>query len=237
MLNNVLSFLPHFSLPASLPQDMARLLLAAVLGGLIGLERELKHRPAGLRTHMFICFGAAMFTILSTELAGVFGAGDHTRIAAQIIPGIGFIGAGSILHSRGGGVSGLTTAATVFVVASIGMACGGGGYFLSVFASVLMFLALRLLGWMEQRFSLKASVMNYFVVSEKPAADLVAEVHFIMDRMGKELRGLHLARGEDKQRLSFSVDATRREQKTLMEALRQSDTLKNFEVKAGLDID
>jgi len=237
MLNNVLSFLPHFSLPASLPQDMARLLLAAVLGGLIGLERELKHRPAGLRTHMFICFGAAMFTILSTELAGVFGAGDHTRIAAQIIPGIGFIGAGSILHSRGGGVSGLTTAATVFVVASIGMACGGGGYFLAVFASVMMFLALRLLGWMEQRFSLKASVMNYFVVSEKPAADLVAEVHFIMDRMGKELRGLHLARGEDKQRLSFSVDATRREQKTLMEALRQSDTLKNFEVKAGLDID
>jgi putative Mg2+ transporter-C (MgtC) family protein len=237
MLNNVLSFLPHFSVPASLPQDMLRLLLAAVLGGFIGLERELKHRPAGLRTHMFICFGAAMFTVLSTELAGAFGAGDHTRIAAQIIPGIGFIGAGSILHSRGGGVSGLTTAATVFVVASIGMACGGGAYFLAVFASVLMFLALRLLGWMEQRFSLKASVMNFIVESVKPASELVAEVHFITDRMGKELRGLHLARGEGKQRLSFSVDATRREQKELMEALRQSDTLKNFEVKAGLDID
>ena len=237
MLNNVLFFLPHLSLPAALPQDMLRLLFAAVLGGLIGLERELKHRPAGLRTHMFICFGAAMFTILSTELAGVFGAGDHTRIAAQIIPGIGFIGAGSILHSRGGGVSGLTTAATIFVVASVGMACGGGAYLLAVFASILMFLALRLLGWMEQRFSLKASLMNYIVVSEKPASDLVAEVHFIIDKMGKELHGLHLARGEGKQRLSFSVDATRHEQKELMDALRKSDTLKNFEVRAGLDID
>jgi putative Mg2+ transporter-C (MgtC) family protein len=237
MLNNVLFFLPHLPWLDALPQDMVRLLLAAVLGGLIGLERELKHRPAGLRTHMFICFGAAMFTILSTELAGAFGLGDHTRIAAQIIPGIGFIGAGSILHSRGGGVSGLTTAATIFVVASVGMACGGGSYILAVFASVLMFLALRLLGWMERRFSLKASLMNYIVVSEKPASDLVAEVHFIIDKMGKELRGLHLARGEGRQRLSFSVDATRREQKELMEALRQSDTLKNFEVKAGLDID
>lgn len=237
MLNNVLFFLPHLSLPAALPQDMLRLLLAAVLGGFVGLERELKHRPAGLRTHMFICVGAAMFTVLSTELAGAFGLGDHTRIAAQIIPGIGFIGAGSILHSRGGGVTGLTTAATIFVVASVGMACGGGSYYLAIFASALMFLALRLLGWMEQRFSLKASIINYFVVSDKPASDLVAEVHFIMDRMGKELRGLHLARGEGKQRLSFSVDATRREQKELMDALRQSDTLKNFEVKAGLEVD
>jgi putative Mg2+ transporter-C (MgtC) family protein len=237
-MKTILQELAHrqMDLPSLASATILRLALAAILGGIIGLERELKHKPAGLRTNMFICFGSAMFTILSNELAGEF-VGDHTRIAAQIIPGIGFIGAGSILHSRGGGVSGLTTAATVFVVASIGMACGGGGYFLAVFASVMMFLALRLLGWMEQRFSLKASVMNYFVVSEKPAADLVAEVHFIMDRMGKELRGLHLARGEDKQRLSFSVDATRREQKTLMEALRQSDTLKNFEVKTGLDID
>jgi hypothetical protein len=79
--------------------------------------------------------------------------------------------------------------------------------------------------------------MNYIVVSEKPASDLVAEVHFIIDKMGKELRGLHLSRGDGNQRLSFSVDATRHEQKELMEALRQSDTLKNFEVRAGLDID
>src|SRR5689334_15614274 len=139
-----------------LSTTIVRLVVAAILGGIIGLERELRHKPAGLRTNMFICFGSAMFTILSAQLAQGFG-GDHTRVAAQIIPGIGFIGAGSILHARGGGVSGLTTAATIFVVASIGMACGGGSYYLAVFASALMFLALRLLGWMERRFSLKAS--------------------------------------------------------------------------------
>src|ERR1051326_6776649 len=152
MMNSFLLFLPRLDWSGSLvQQDLPRLLPAGVLGGLIGLERELKRRPAGLRTHMFICFGAAMFTILSSELAGAF-SGDHTRIAAQIIPGIGFIGAGSILHARSGGVTGLTTAATIFVVASIGMACGGGFYALAVFSSILIFLALRLLGWMEQQF-------------------------------------------------------------------------------------
>ena len=86
---------------------MLRLVTAAFLGGAIGLEREMKRKPAGLRTNMFICFGSAMFTILSQELASQW-AGDHTRIAAQIIPGIGFIGAGAILHERGS-VVGLTT--------------------------------------------------------------------------------------------------------------------------------
>src|ERR1700690_3778843 len=106
-----------------LSSTFARLLLATVLGGVIGLERQLRHKPAGLRTNMFICFGAAMFTVLSKQLAGA--ESDSARIAAQIIPGIGFIGAGSILHAKAS-VTGLTTAATLFVVASGGMACGGG---------------------------------------------------------------------------------------------------------------
>src|SRR2546428_3102749 len=130
-----------------------RLVVAAILGGIIGLERELRHKPAGLRTNMFICFGAAMFTVLSDELAAGFG-GDHTRIAAQIIPGIGFIGAGSILHAKGS-VSGLTTAATLFVVASIGMAAGGGLYLDAIFATLLIFIALQVLGWLERRLNLK----------------------------------------------------------------------------------
>ena len=227
--------MPHINW-VLLEQDLPRLLLAAVLGGFIGLERELKHRPAGLRTNMFICFGAAMFTILSAELAGAFG-GDHTRIAAQIIPGIGFIGAGSILHARTGGVTGITTAATIFVVASIGMACGGGFYWLAVFASILIFIALLLLGWAETRFSLKSALINYLVVSDKPAAELVGAVHLLVDQQGKELRGLHLTRREGKQCVAFSLEATRREQNEVMEAMRHSEALRNFEVKTGLDID
>src|ERR1700739_2413753 len=107
-----------------LSSTIFRLVLATVLGGLIGLERQLRHKPAGLRTNLFICFGAAMYTILSSQLAGKF-VGDHTRIAAQIIPGIGFIGAGSILHARGS-VVGLTTAATLVFVGLIGVGHGWG---------------------------------------------------------------------------------------------------------------
>jgi putative Mg2+ transporter-C (MgtC) family protein len=236
MMNSIL-FLPHLTGLSQHEQEVLSLLLSAALGGLIGLERELKRRPAGLRTNMFICFGAALFTILSTELAGAFGAGDHTRIAAQIIPGIGFIGAGSILHAKNGGVTGLTTAATIFVVASIGMACGGGAYWLAIFSSVLIFLALRALGWMETRFGMKSLVMNYVVLSERPAADLVSEAHSVVDQGGKEVHGLHLSRSDGKQQLVFSVEGTHHEQKQLMDALHRSDLLKNFEVKAGVDAD
>src|SRR5689334_3141460 len=192
-MNTLAIFLPHISLQDLLSKSMVRLILAAVLGGIIGLERELKRKPAGLRTNMFICFGSAMFTILSTELATEWGIGDHTRIAAQIIPGIGFIGAGSILHAKGS-VSGLTTAATLFVVASIGMACGGGLYLPAIFATMLIFLALHLLGWVERQFNLKPLIMNYIIVSEKTADDLVAEVNVILEGQGKTMRDMRLSR-------------------------------------------
>src|SRR3974390_704787 len=105
------------------PTAIIRLVIAAILGGAIGLERQLRHKPAGLRTNLFICFGPPMYTSLSYLLAGGHG-GDHPRVAAQIIPGIGFIGAGSILHSRGS-VVGLTTAPPLFLVSPVALAAGG----------------------------------------------------------------------------------------------------------------
>jgi putative Mg2+ transporter-C (MgtC) family protein len=235
-MNTLAFWLPHMSLEDLLSKTMVRLALAAVLGGIIGLERELKRKPAGLRTNMFICFGSAMFTILSTELAGEWGIGDHTRIAAQIIPGIGFIGAGSILHDKGG-VSGITTAATLFVVASIGMAVGGGLYLLAIFSTMLIYLALHLLGLMERRFNLKPLMMNYIVVSDKSADDLVSEVNSILEERGKEMHGMHLSRFNGKEKLIFSVGGTRNEHRELVSRLRQSDELKNLETTAGLDLD
>jgi putative Mg2+ transporter-C (MgtC) family protein len=117
----------HFLFVRALDIEMMfRVLLAFILGGVIGLERELKGKPAGLRTNMFICFGSAMFTILSERLAGDFG-GDHTRIAAQIIPGIGFIGAGAIIYGQGS-VRGLTTAASLWLTAALGFGAGAGAY-------------------------------------------------------------------------------------------------------------
>ena len=222
---NILALaLPHMTLEDLLSKAMVRLVLAAVLGGIIGLERELKRKPAGLRTNMFICFGSAMFTILSTELAGKFGIGDHTRIAAQIIPGIGFIGAGSILHDKGG-VSGITTAATIFVVASIGMAAGGGLYLVAIFSTMLIYLALHLLGILERQLNLKPLTMNYIVTAERTADELVAEINSIIEGQGKEMQAMHLSQSGEKEKLVFRVDGTRHEHKELMNRLRQSSDL------------
>src|SRR2546430_15386374 len=95
--------------------------VAAVLGAIIGIERELRRRPAGIRTSCFVCLATALFTILSAELARLFGDTSGTRIASNIVQGIGFLGAGAILKEAGGRV-GMTTAATIFVEAAIGMA-------------------------------------------------------------------------------------------------------------------
>src|SRR5258706_6195419 len=159
--------------------SLVRLALAAFLGGLIGLEREAKHRPAGLRTNIFICLGAATFTLLSDQLAAAHG-GDHTRIAAQIIPGIGFIGAGSIIHARGDLVTGITTAATIFVVASVGMAVGGGQYILAIVATLLILGVLLLLGGIERRVNLKVMLYAYEGSGPKPE-EIVARIIEIME--------------------------------------------------------
>lgn len=118
-----------------------RLLLAAVLGGIIGFQRERSQRPAGLRTHMLICIGAALFTIVG--IAG-FPGGDPGRIAAGIVTGIGFLGAGAILHRQGGIVIGLTTAASIWTVAAIGVAVGAGLYILSAAAALIALVVLML---------------------------------------------------------------------------------------------
>ena len=215
-----------FDLARLLPSTILRLCLAAILGGVIGLERELKHKAAGLRTNMFICFGSAMFTILSVELAGEF-TGDHTRIAAQIIPGIGFIGAGSILHARGG-ISGLTTAATLFVVASIGMAVGAGLYLPALFATLLIFLALEVLGWLETRFNIKAMVVVYEVVGA--AADSVlSSLNDILDERHKIMRTVQVAPAKGAFRVQFSVEGTAKEQREIYLQLRQTAEFQRVE--------
>ena len=201
--------------------SVVRLLLAAILGGLIGLERELKHRAAGLRTNMFICFGAAMFTVLSERLAGV--PSDAARIAAQIIPGIGFIGAGSILHMRGL-TSGLTSAATLFVVASVGMAAGGGLYVTAMFATGMVLLSLFLLGHAEQTFNLKLLMTSYEVTgsSVEEISNEVTRIlephHRLMQNVASASTGQHI-------RLQFDVEGCNSEQKQLFAQLKASSVL------------
>jgi len=130
-----------------------RLLLAAAIGGLIGAERELRRKSAGFRTNILIGLGAAVFTICSLTLAPA--SGDATRIAAQIVTGIGFLGAGAILRNRDG-VHGLTTAATVWVNAALGVAAGGGQFRLAIIGGAIVLAVLFILGPIEAAIELKS---------------------------------------------------------------------------------
>ena len=204
---------------AVLSSTVVRLVTAAILGGAIGLERQLRHKPAGLRTNMFICFGEAMYTVLSDKLAGSIG-GDHTRVAAQIIPGIGFIGAGSILHARGS-VVGLTTAATLFVVASVGMAAGGGLYITAIFATIVILLALAVLGKVERKFQIHSMLVTYEVTGISAEA-LLIEANRTLDEAHATMQNVRVAGEPGQVRVLFTVDGSNEDQQRINLLLHQS---------------
>ncbi|MGD8451068.1 MAG: MgtC/SapB family protein [Phycisphaerae bacterium] len=162
-------------------EDLARLLAACIAGAAIGLERELSDKPAGLRTNVMICLGAAVFTLLSSRL----GVGDRTsdpaRVAAQVVTGVGFLGAGAILHARGN-VIGLTTAATIWIVASVGMAFGSGAFVLGAVATVLTAGVLFGLAVVEARIAAWRTTAK-FLIEMKPEP----EVRQVVKRRVREL--------------------------------------------------
>jgi putative Mg2+ transporter-C (MgtC) family protein len=123
-----------------------QLIVAAFLSAIIGMERERKNRDAGLRTHMLVGVGACLFTSLSLH----FGEGDPGRVASQILPGIGFLGAGAILKA-GRNIKGLTTAASIWTTAAIGMAVGIGAWFLAILATLVIWFTLSILRRIERR--------------------------------------------------------------------------------------
>jgi putative Mg2+ transporter-C (MgtC) family protein len=133
-----------------------RLCLSAVLGAVLGLEREWRQKYAGLRTNILIAIGSTLFTVMSIDLSAAAG-GDATRIAAQIVTGIGFLGAGAIMRT-GGGVRGLTTAAMIWVNAAIGVAVGGGEYHVAIIATIVTLVVLVLLNPVERWIDRKTPV-------------------------------------------------------------------------------
>jgi putative Mg2+ transporter-C (MgtC) family protein len=128
-------------------EAVQRLLLAALLGSVLGMEREYRQKEAGLRTNILITLGSSLFTMMSIELTA--GQGDPSRVAAQIVTGIGFLGGGAILHTKGT-VQGLTTAAMIWVNAAIGVAAGGGQFRLAIIATIVTLGALLLLAPIEK---------------------------------------------------------------------------------------
>jgi len=160
---------------------LLQLVLATILGGAIGLERELKGKPAGLRTNILICIGAATFTHLSV----ILGHGDPGRIAAQVLTGVGFIGAGTILHTRGS-VTGLTSAATIWVVSAMGMALGMGLYYEAVGTTALVMAVLLGLSRVEVALG-RYSSSSRFTIHAKPEPSPVEDLRTLVGRTGLDV--------------------------------------------------
>lgn len=166
-----------------------RLMLASFLGGLIGLEREIHGRPAGFRTHLLVSLGACLFTITSIEMYRVFGnftgsapvGVDPGRVAAQVVTGIGFLGAGAIIRERAS-IRGLTTAACLWVAAALGVACGIGLFWLAVSVTVIALVNLLLLKEVEKRLSRDTYVL--VKVWGEDRADFIASVYHSLNESG-----------------------------------------------------
>lgn len=195
---------------------LLRLLVAAALGAAVGLERELKRKPAGLRTIILITFGSALFTMLSEALAAVRG-GDPQRIAAQLIPGIGFLGAGAIIQARGT-VVGLTTAATIFAMASVGMATGSGLIRLAVAATLFLLLFLVVLGWVEHYTEARLQVMS-FSLTTKHADRCVFDVQQMARRHHLALRDLRVKKSDAQTVVEFSIEAPGGSESLVLESI------------------
>ncbi len=173
-----------------------RLVLAVLCGGLIGIEREYKRRPAGFRTHILICLGAAVTTLTSQYLYLVLGLyTDVARLGAQVVAGIGFIGAGTIIVTNRQRVKGLTTAAGLWTSAIIGLVCGAGYIEGAVFATFMVLVAELLLVKIEYRFARKLTDTNVYIEYYK-AESIEHIVHSLREHKVK-MSGLEISRVTD----------------------------------------
>lgn len=194
-----------------------RLLWAALLGSVIGIERSVRRRPAGMRTSVCVTVASALFTILSVEIARATGDASTTRVASNIVQGIGFLGAGVILRERGS-VVGLTTAAAIFAEAAIGMAAGGGFYAVSGAAGVLVMFALIVLIYAENLFNLKPRYM-LFRISTTRAEDLVPDVHRIFSELNIALDNFQVSMAGANHLIQFDADVSHRQQERIFTSI------------------
>ena len=196
---------------------VVRLVLAAILGGIVGIERGSGDRPAGFRTHILVCVGSALFMLVSMygfdELTpaealheGDLGARrDSARIAAQVVSGIGFLGAGTILH-EGLTIRGLTTAASLWMVSAIGLAVGSGMFFLSTMATVITMITLVTFHTWEKRFAATSRSDRRFVrITTSNRNDVIADITGYLTLNGIQVKSLNLKKNKDKNNLVIDL--------------------------------
>lgn len=179
---------------------LARLLLAVLLGGFIGYEREYTNRPAGFRTHILVCAGAALVMVTSEYMVRKYSiaAVDPARLGAQVISGIGFLGAGTIIRD-GVNVRGLTTAASLWAVSCVGLAVGSGFYLGAVVATILVFITLISLKKAERRFS-RRNRYRTIIIESVDASGQVGMVTGLLEKSNIEIRNIQLYKGKDNTR-------------------------------------
>lgn len=206
-----------------------KLLLAVALGGLIGMERESSQKPAGFRTNILICVGAAMMMILSgLILQGQEGSrGDLTRIAAGVITGIGFIGAGTIIQGRGS-VIGLTSAATIWAVAGLGLVIGAGYYWIAAIYTVLVFATLLFLGRVE-RFPLRRAGFHYRIKTKR-SKTILNHIKKLALHEGIKFQNLTLKNEEDHTFVDFSFKSSDEKERNFNKNLLSSEQILEIQI-------
>ncbi len=197
-----------------------KLFLAIALGGIVGLEREARQKPAGLRTNVLICLGSAMMMILSQILlqGKEASAGDQTRIAAGVITGIGFIGAGTILQARGI-VHGLTTASTLWAVACLGLVVGAGYYLIGIIFTGLILLTLILFQKVEAIYLRKSLYHYHLKIKNEP--ETLVRLKRLASELGLKIEDLTQKKEKDFSFISFHFSSTEEKERQFNKAVAQ----------------
>ncbi|GAA0729045.1 MgtC/SapB family protein [Clostridium malenominatum] len=217
---------------------LIRVLLAALVGGIIGYERENKNRPAGFRTHILVCLGATVVSMIqlydieytiklvqgSTELSNVLKA-DVGRLGAQVITGIGFIGAGTIIHEKGS-VKGLTTAASLWTVGCIGLAVGKGYYSLSIISALSVICVLEFLKKFENAFREKCTIVRFQVDYNDKELSVTGITHYFQEN-GIKIKNIEFfleddVKGQGSSLYTVSLPRRAHREEIIMELRRNS---------------
>ena len=209
---------------------LGQLILATILGGIIGLEREISGKPAGLRTNILICVGATLLMDVSLAVAssGIGGSADPGRIAAQVVSGIGFIGAGTILVARGE-VVGLTTAATIWVVAAIGLAIGSHAYVEAIGTTLLVATTLVMLGWIEDYIGPRRRAVQLQLITD-PDADVLDAVARLFEKHRLKARPTDVEKAVDHYRASYQLVGPRARRDAALHDLAAADGVRKITV-------
>ncbi len=205
--------------------DIIKILIALVLGGMIGIERDIRDKAAGFRTLMFICVGSTLFTILSSKVSSM-GTGDIGRIAANIVSGVGFLGAGVILRERGQ-IKGLTTASTIWLVAAIGMAVGAGEFLFSLIVTIVTLIVLWFFPLIERHIT-DAHLSRTYTISCKYDLEKYEEFVQIFKKSKMFLGNHHLTKKDDMMKIVWDAYGTVEQHKRLVNQFAWNADIINF---------